>query len=471
VISRYVFWAGSTVSPGATARLQVYRADGPATWRLVGQSTDRPYTAGTHVVTGANVPVQAGDVLALRLNHAGADTPMTHAATHALTTVGENALDPAVGDQVAVTEASSLKVNLAAWVESDADGDGYGDDSQDLCPADPSEHVDACTGSLIGDTLQSVTYSDTSCVTGPTCSVIQTGGNSSWTAPFDGVILRWRYKEGYSGKDYRLRVMRPTGNAGEFNIMSESDPLGFPGSGSIAHATTRMAVRTGDQIALSGEGPFWYADATAGTSRLVDPDSAVGATTGSADLIGNVSFLYNADVEPDADHDLWGDLTEDVCPTDAARRDDCAAPSITDFKLSNKRFVVNNKGAVVAKRRPKGTVFSLNMSEVGKVKFKIERATHGRLKNKQCRKAKSSARKKPKKCVLWGELHNFAVDANAGNLSVPYSGRYRAGKKVKRLAAGRYRVTAHAWDASNNTTVSSPIEFYVAASPKSRSSK
>jgi hypothetical protein len=37
----------------------------------------------------------------------------------------------------------------------------------------------------------------------------------------------------------------------------------------------------------------------------------------------------SARIEPDADHDGYGDTTQDACPTRADRQNDCAAPETT----------------------------------------------------------------------------------------------------------------------------------------------
>ena len=41
-------------------------------------------------------------------------------------------------------------MNMQAALESDADSDGYGDSSQDLCPGDGGATDTACSGELFG---------------------------------------------------------------------------------------------------------------------------------------------------------------------------------------------------------------------------------------------------------------------------------------------------------------------------------
>src|SRR2546429_433363 len=39
-------------------------------------------------------------------------------------------------------------INVSATLEPDVDGDGYGDETQDSCPTDPTTHTDPCQADL-----------------------------------------------------------------------------------------------------------------------------------------------------------------------------------------------------------------------------------------------------------------------------------------------------------------------------------
>jgi uncharacterized repeat protein (TIGR01451 family) len=58
--------------------------------------------------------------------------------------------DPAVGSGFSGSSlfASSTIIDVAATVEADADGDGYGDETQDGCPGDPSVFATPCSADL-----------------------------------------------------------------------------------------------------------------------------------------------------------------------------------------------------------------------------------------------------------------------------------------------------------------------------------
>ena len=51
---------------------------------------------------------------------------------------------PVGGTGTSTTENPNLRVSVAATVESDADKDGFGDDTQDKCPSDPARQDPPC---------------------------------------------------------------------------------------------------------------------------------------------------------------------------------------------------------------------------------------------------------------------------------------------------------------------------------------
>jgi hypothetical protein len=58
--------------------------------------------------------------------------------------------DPAVGATATATPSATAYLDIAARVETDADGDGYGDDTQDGCPTDPADQT-ACAADTVID--------------------------------------------------------------------------------------------------------------------------------------------------------------------------------------------------------------------------------------------------------------------------------------------------------------------------------
>ncbi|MGH2940231.1 MAG: hypothetical protein ACRDPE_19155 [Solirubrobacterales bacterium] len=110
-------------------RLLALRAEGES-FKVVGESAGGLLNLkGTNTYT-ARVPVQAGDYLGIAGNPFAAycDTK-DPADTYAAATGGTP-----VGSTFRVERSTGLQVPIVARVEPDVDGDGYGDETQDLCP-------------------------------------------------------------------------------------------------------------------------------------------------------------------------------------------------------------------------------------------------------------------------------------------------------------------------------------------------
>lgn len=131
---------------GRELGLNVFRRAGLATdFAVVGGSGITVLTPSTVNVFQARIPVQAGDLLGLRVGNppsggpldfgGGASCAFTAAAGNTIREGGSSG-NPGAG--TVVTMASVLptyRLNLTATIEPDADGDGFGDESQDPCPA------------------------------------------------------------------------------------------------------------------------------------------------------------------------------------------------------------------------------------------------------------------------------------------------------------------------------------------------
>jgi hypothetical protein len=110
-------------------RLLVLRAEGEA-FKVVGEASSGLLNLKGSNTYNARVPVQAGDFLGIAGNPftAWCDTS-DPADTYAGATGGTP-----VGSTFRVERSAGLQVPIAARVEPDVDGDGYGDETQDQCP-------------------------------------------------------------------------------------------------------------------------------------------------------------------------------------------------------------------------------------------------------------------------------------------------------------------------------------------------
>jgi hypothetical protein len=164
---------------------------------------------------------------------------------------------------------------------------------------------------------------------GTICEIAQLSLAGAQTqAPSNGVVVRWRVN-GASGP-LALRVLRTA--AGFNHTFVSTSALGTPATTGVATFPTRQPIHAGDRVGIE-VGPSSEVSSTApgpaGSSAAVwsgTPDGSAAAPL----VTGDAVFAYNADVEPDADGDGFGDETQDQCPANASTPGPCppALPSL-----------------------------------------------------------------------------------------------------------------------------------------------
>jgi hypothetical protein len=159
----------------------------------------------------------------------------------------------------------------------------------------------------------------------------QLPGAPSWTVPDDGVITSWAYQAGPDvPRIVELKVAQPSG--GGYQIAGNDSSSGNVPANSISTFSARIPVKAGEEIGAAFAGtsdllPVAGAGviATDGNQEAGQPGAAYGAITpGGAPLGFDISvggppkqgaaLPIEAFVEPDADHDGFGDTTQDRCP-------------------------------------------------------------------------------------------------------------------------------------------------------------
>ena len=138
VLTSWSFQAGSVVEP---LHLKVLRNAGGNEFTTVGDSALEIPAINTLETWPTRIPVRVGDHLALHVT----DTMEIHSNTgagyftHDL--VGPSS-DPPTGSTVDWgAPVESPQVDVAATLEPDADGDGFGDETQDGCPENADTQV------------------------------------------------------------------------------------------------------------------------------------------------------------------------------------------------------------------------------------------------------------------------------------------------------------------------------------------
>ena len=183
---------------------------------------------------------------------------------------------------------------------------------------------------------------------GPPNSRCMAGGNTfiqsntgpttpSYAVPAGGgVIVNWEVEATTVDETLKLKVVRPTSVTTKFTVVGESAGFfGFPGPG-IQRFPARIPVAAGDRLGLTPGTDFHgCVRATSDPSdiyRSVFADPPVGSTFTTSGPNPQGTLNIAAFVEPDVDHDGFGDESQDQCPTDASTQGDCAPPETTITK-------------------------------------------------------------------------------------------------------------------------------------------
>jgi hypothetical protein len=186
----------------------------------------------------------------------------------------------------------------------------------------------AAASTTIGSDL-SGSGSATSCPFGD-CTVMQSAlPGRAITAPTDGIVVVWRIANASSSGPVRFRVIRPTAGGGYLGAGSVQTP-GYS-CPAICTVRVRLPIKKGDHIAI--DGPSGSAAGTRDTPgakiAIFSPFLADGEERSSNAEGDSFELLLNADIEPDADKDGFGDETQDLCPTDHAVQTPCGAAGIS----------------------------------------------------------------------------------------------------------------------------------------------
>jgi hypothetical protein len=157
-------------------------------------------------------------------------------------------------------------------------------------------------------------------------------------SPINGVVVRFRIKTIESTaapNSARLRLAFASGG-GQYVGDGTGATVPIANTAGIQTFNDRLPIRTGDMIGLEA------VDA-ASTGKVILPAMFTGTTGASyllwtnprlADLGApraalstppDEELIMNADVEPDADHDGFGDETQDACPSNPSTQGACPA--------------------------------------------------------------------------------------------------------------------------------------------------
>ena len=328
------FYVGPFAEAPDYVQARTFRRNGGASATVVSEGDKHPISGlstGPHSYF-ERIPIAAGDVLGGRFD----TTPFVDGTPHIFATAAagdeigfSSSPGPDLGDTFTATTVANRRVNMSAVLEPDADGDGFGDVSQDLCPGSPHA-FDACTGSLFGSPMQGPYFTAGTCTYD--CLRVQLAvGGSSTAVPVGGVVVRWRLRAPTSGS-YRIRTLAPTGGS-SYSIAGSSavESVAPSAAGTMVTFQTRLPVPAGGYVGLV---PPKFKSQTLRDPALPGSTMAIvnDAPDGGNVALGGYSPLtaeafYDADIEPDADGDGFGDISQDSCPANPATQGDCPEPA------------------------------------------------------------------------------------------------------------------------------------------------
>jgi uncharacterized repeat protein (TIGR01451 family) len=136
-------WSFQADADGATVRLKAARRNSDGTYTIVGESDPQTAAANQQSTFATRVPVKAGDVIG---------TGASAGKTVAYTGANDDQVVLAPGDQPAgstgnYSNVQGIRVDVTASIEPDVDGDGFGDETQDLCVNDATTQT-RCAANL-----------------------------------------------------------------------------------------------------------------------------------------------------------------------------------------------------------------------------------------------------------------------------------------------------------------------------------
>jgi len=159
------------------------------------------------------------------------------------------------------------------------------------------------------------------CAPGYTVQVSNAVGPGYAVPSPGGVITRWRSSAVAGSLSFLLWREEQSG----WRLLA-ADPRPAPGGGGVVEFPVRIPVSGGERLGLGGTTEI--VNCGVFTKMGEDVIGVTGETAvGSAPALlleGGFRLNVAADIEPDADHDGFGDETQDQCATDPSRQGPCS---------------------------------------------------------------------------------------------------------------------------------------------------
>jgi hypothetical protein len=182
----------------------------------------------------------------------------------------------------------------------------------------------ASAATSLGDTSPGIIVP---CVAGTVSVQVSTSGRiNTYTVPDEGgVITSWSVRMSNEVGLVAMRLYTANAN-GTFTAIAQSAPA-MPTANTVTSFPTRITAPGGSLLALYDlQIAGCYRDSGAADRMVQGAAQAVG-TAHTFGTDGAFRTPIGAVLEPDADHDGFGDESQDGCPTNPASQADCVAPA------------------------------------------------------------------------------------------------------------------------------------------------
>lgn len=289
-----------------------------------------------------------------------------------------------------------------------------------------------------------------------------------------GVITSWSTSaNGNAGQQGALKTLRQTGTppgAFTYAVVASSNLENLTPN-TVNRFSTRISVQGGELIGY--QFPTGADNSQACGFNVADPQSDFRGGPGTGQP--GSSFTSNDDqssthrasnltatIEADADHDGFGDETQDRCRGVAGSNAGCTGtgsgggngsdktkPTVSGLSFSSTTFKAASSGRAFTSKVPTGTKVSFSLSEAASVKFTVQRKASGRKVGRKC-KAPTHSNRKKHKCTRWKSVRgSFTVSGKKGKNTFTFRGRIGG----KALSRGSYRLSAKATDPAKNASL------------------
>jgi hypothetical protein len=188
---------------------------------------------------------------------------------------------------------------------------------------------------------QVATASPSNCTPGPSTTAQYLGGGTpGYVIPSAGVITSYSVRASAAPGLARLVVLGPSATAGHRTVVALSAQNAVL-INTVNTFATRVPVAAGLSIGLnnSADAMLCWGAGVAGDSVAVatfDPAASADFGSGVNTVVGK-RVNISAVLEPDADGDQYGDLSQDLCPQSKLTQAACPAPDTTVTKAPKKR--------------------------------------------------------------------------------------------------------------------------------------